>query len=350
MDQYSQRLEKIEEELYRLMPRKADVSWLKGMTDALSADVPPFMIDRFHKPGLELLERGGKRWRPLVMVLCCEAAGGSAQDAYPLSPLVEMAHNGSLIVDDIEDKSVERRGGAAVHLLHGEDLSINAGNLMYFNATALIRNQDNLDESFKYRILDAYCDSLRRLHFGQGLDIQWHNNHEDVPDVPVYLQMCRFKTGALARFAAYSGTLLGGGDREFCLKAAESWEKAGVGFQILDDVKNLTTGNPGKHRGDDIVEGKKSLPVILFHQKAGGEFKEFAKLMNKAGEKGISNGVRDIEAAISMLEEAGTIEAAGKKAQLMLQESLSEIRALYPDKRDSALQCGIIESFIEKML
>lgn len=349
MDQYSERLDKIEEELYRLMPRSADDSWLTGMTDSLSADVPPVMIDRFHAPGLELLGRGGKRWRPLVMVLCAEAAGGNAADVYPLTPMVEMAHNGSLIVDDIEDKSVERRGKPAVHLLYGEDLSINAGNLMYFNATALVRGQ-NMDDSLRYRILDAYCDSLRRLHFGQGLDIQWHNDHKNVPDVPVYLQMCRFKTGALARFAAYVGTLLGGADKTLCDKAAESWEKAGVGFQILDDVKNLTTGNPGKQRGDDIVEGKKSLPVILFHQQANGRFEEFAAFMDKAGEKGIDIGVEDVESAISMLEDAGTIKAAGEKAQSMLQESLSEIRSMFPEESVSALQCGIIESFIEKML
>lgn len=349
MDQYNQRLEKIEEELYRLMPRNADESWLTGMTDSLSAEVPPLMIDRFHAPGLELLARGGKRWRPLVMVLCAEASGANPVDVYPLTPLVEMAHNGSLIVDDIEDKSVERRGKPAVHLIYGEDLSINAGNLMYFNGTALIRQQD-IDESLKYRILDAYCDSLRRLHFGQGLDIQWHNDHRNVPDVSVYLQMCRFKTGALARFAAFAGCLLGGAEDEFCFKAAESWEKAGVGFQILDDVKNLTTGNPGKHRGDDIVEGKKSLPVILFHQQAGEKYKDLAALMDQAGSKGIDKGVGEVESAIAMLEEAGTIRSAGETARAMLMESLSEIRALFSDKAVSDLQCGLIEAFIEKML
>ena len=114
MSQYNNRLKKIEEELYSLMPEKASDGWLASMTDSLSSMVPSVMIDRFHAPGLELLGRGGKRWRPMVMVLCCESAGGRADDAYPLTPLVEMAHNGSLIVDDIEDKSVERRGKPAV--------------------------------------------------------------------------------------------------------------------------------------------------------------------------------------------------------------------------------------------
>ncbi len=332
------------------MPLKADSSWLQDMTDSLSAEVPPSMIDRFHAPSLELLQRGGKRWRPLVMVLCCEAAGGSAEDAYPLTPLVEMAHNGSLIVDDIEDKSVERRGGPSVHLIHGEDLSINAGNLMYFNATSILSRRTDLDDGLRFKILDSYCDSLRRLHFGQGLDIQWHNDHTTVPEVPVYLQMCRFKTGALARFAAYAGVLAGGGNRELCLAAAESWEKAGVGFQILDDVKNLTTGNPGKDRGDDIVEGKKSLPVILFYHKYREHFGDFAALMDKAGELGIAGGVEAVEGAISMLEEAGVIEQAGQTALKMLNESVGELENIFKDHPAGGLQAGIIKSFIEKML
>lgn len=344
MDQYSQRLNKIEEALYRLMPENASGDWLPTMTDSLSSPVPTGMIDKFHAPGLELLKRGGKRWRPLVMVLSCEASGGRAEDVYPLTPMVEMAHNGSLIVDDIEDKSIERRGKPAVHLLYGEDMSINTGTLMMFNATGLVR-RTGLKDSLKFALLDSYCDSLRRLHFGQGLDIQWHNDHKAVPEIPVYLQMCRFKTGALSRFAAYSGSLIGGADLSVCEKAAESWEKAGVGFQILDDVKNLTTGNPGKHRGDDIVEGKKSLPVILFHQSRPEEFPKLAQLMHLAGEKGIDQGSQEVEEAIRILENAGSLDQAKAKAKSMLRESASELREIFADTPSRELQCGLIESF-----
>ena len=350
MDQYSERLGKIEEALEALMPEQASADWLSSMTDALSSPVPSVMIDRFHVPGRELLVRGGKRWRPLVMVLCCEAAGGDPEAAYPFSPMVEMPHNGSLIIDDIEDKSVERRGKPAVHLIHGEDISINAGNLMYFNATALAGRDSGLDDKLRLRLLDAYCDSLRRLHFGQGLDIQWHNYHSSVPDVPVYLQMCRFKTGALARFAAVAGTMLGGGDDELCARAAESWEKAGVGFQILDDVKNLTTGNPGKDRGDDMVEGKKSLPVILYYRDNPERAGELAAFMEKAGKLGIAEGRDAVEGAIALMENAGTIHEAGETARLMLEDSLKEIREIFPGHSAAELQCGIIESFIKKML
>jgi len=344
MDQYNKRLKKIEEELFRLMPAKATPDWLPSMTDSLSCSVPPAMIDRFHAPGVELLERGGKRWRPMVMVLCCESAGGHAEMAYPLTPLVEMAHNGSLIVDDIEDKSVERRGKPAVHLLYGEDLSINAGTLMMFNATSLVKKSAGSD-ALKFALLDSYCDSLRRLHFGQGLDIQWHNNHEIIPEEPVYLQMCRFKTGALARFAATAGTLLGGGDSTDADRAGDCWEKAGVAFQIIDDVKNLTTGNPGKNRGDDIVEGKKSLPVILFFHENPGHFGELASLMDAAGRKGITEGHTEIEKAISILEDAGVLDKAGKRALAMLDESSKELKDIFSDSPSRSLQCDILGSF-----
>ena len=149
------------------------------------------MVDRFNAPGVDLLQRGGKRWRPLVMVLCYEAMGGQGDDIYKLAPLVELPHNGSLIVDDIEDKSEERRGASAVHLIYGDDISINAGNLMYFNGTGIVKDLP-INFEMKFKILDQYCENLRRLHLGQGLDIQWHNDHDVLPEIDVYLQMCRF--------------------------------------------------------------------------------------------------------------------------------------------------------------
>ena len=349
MNHYKDRLKKIEEALYRVMPEKASSRWLDGMTRTKEAEVPPLMIDRFHAPGVELLGRGGKRWRPLVMVLCAEAAGGDPEDIYPLTPLVELPHNGSLIIDDIEDSSVERRGKASVHLLFGEDLSINAGNLMYFGATGLVKDLARPAE-VRFALLDSYCENLRRLHFGQGLDIQWHNDHKQIPSRELYLQMCRFKTGALARFAAQAGVLIAGGSEKTADRAGDIWERIGVGFQILDDVKNLTTGNPGKHRGDDIVEGKKSLPVILFSHSPGCDFSSLAALFEEAGRLGMEKGRDSVEEAIRILSEAGSIKTAGDQALSMLQEALADLKDLFPPGEALDLQLEIAESFIHKML
>ena len=349
MDHNKERLEKIEEALFRVMPEKCDTSWMNGMTRTRETEIPCGMIDVFHAPGVELLKRGGKRWRPLVMVLSNEAAGGDPREVYPLTPMVELAHNGSLIIDDIEDKSVERRGKPSVHLLYGEDLSINAGNLMYFNATGLVAGLDKPAE-LKFALLDSYCENLRRLHFGQGLDIQWHNNHSEIPDVDTYLQMCRFKTGALARFAAQAGVLLAGEHLEKADFAGDVWERIGVGFQVLDDVKNLTTGNPGKQRGDDIVEGKKSLPVILFYKKNPRAFPALAELFKQSGELGMEKGQTRVEEAISLLEKAGTIEQAGEIAGKMMRDALGDLKTLFASGEALALQIDMVETFLKKML
>jgi geranylgeranyl pyrophosphate synthase len=118
-----------------------------------------------------------------------------------------------------------------------------------------------------------------------------------------------------------------------------------VGFQILDDVKNLSTGNPGKDRGDDIVEGKKSLPVILFHQSHRNQYREFAPLMEAAGKKGIQEGSDEVNQAIRILENAGAIKRAEDIALSMLRESAAELREIFPESSARELQCGIIESF-----
>ena len=176
MNHCKDRLEKIEEVLFKSMPEFCSRSWIQDSAGLRTEDLKEITADIFNAPGLELLKRGGKRWRPLVMVLVSEAAGGSDQ-IYDLTPLVELLHNGSLIVDDIEDKSEERRGGKAVHLIYGDDLSINAGNFMYFLPTWLI-DKCTLSDERKYKLYSAYSLAMRRLHCGQGMDIQWHNNHE----------------------------------------------------------------------------------------------------------------------------------------------------------------------------
>jgi len=105
---------------------------------------------------------------------------------------------------------------------------------------------------------------MRGLHLGQAIDISWHRKITFVPTIDEYYVMCGLKTGSLARLAAEAGVYSAGSSQEAAVKFGNAAEKLGIAFQVLDDVKNLTTGVPGKLRGDDIVEGKKSLPVLLY--------------------------------------------------------------------------------------
>lgn len=342
--QYTNRLDKIEEEIKKNLPVECDIEWLKTATGCSNPHISTISANNINKPCIELLYRGGKRWRPLIMLLTAESLNNKVELALKLSPLVELIHNGTLLIDDIEDKAIERRGKPAVHLIYGDDMAINSGNHLYYIATSIIE-QLNIDASLKLKIYESINQNMRRLHFGQGLDIQWHKDLNKIPTIDEYMQMCKFKTGCLASMAAELGAIIGGLNYKLVEEYREIWEEIGVGFQIMDDIKNITTGNPGKHRGDDIVEGKKSLPVILYSN--NNDSKLLLKHMSKAKRKGIIKGKKYIEQAIKILETDNSINKSLEIATNLINKSLEKLKCILPENDTRELLTGLIISFLK---
>lgn len=339
-------LEKIEKEISRVVPSTVDESWIKSAIGKNSFNMTEFSVDNINAPCLELVNRGGKRWRPLVLVLTTAALSGDIDLAIKLSPLVELIHNGTLLIDDIEDKAIERRGKKAVHLIYGDDMTINSGNHLYFIPTTIIETL-SIEDLTKLKIYQSYTENMRRLHFGQGLDIQWHNNLEMIPTVDQYMQMCRFKTGCLASMSGELGAIVAQCDKELYGQIRAVWEDIGVGFQILDDIKNITTGNPGKHRGDDIVEGKKSLPVIMHCNKTS--YEHLLDAIKHAQRYGIIEGSIYIEEAITILEKSNSIKEASDFALNMLNNCIERLKKLIPENNYREQLINLLYGFIDKM-
>jgi octaprenyl-diphosphate synthase len=328
--EYIQRLEKIEAVLRKVLPEEPDSSWMAcsfltpwnaGQSGNLRDSVK-FLA----QPGRELLSRGGKRWRPLLMTLVCESLGGG-EAALSLAPLVEFPHNASLIHDDIEDSSEERRGKPAVHLLYGTDTAINGGCFFYFLPLMCLETWDAPAER-KNSVYALWAAYMRRLHLGQAMDISWHRDFFSLPGPEDYYTMCRLKTGCLAGLAAVLGvraafTTTGpnpGKEGPLGELLGEAAEKLGVGFQILDDVKNLTTGIPGKKRGDDLVEGKKSLPVLLYLEGRAQERRELvARCFSAARSHGCS--APEVEELIGELARTGVLGEAEKQGRALIKEA-----------------------------
>ncbi len=337
-------LEKIEDALKKNLPLKANPEWQKDTFGQLSACVNDSHLENLLLPCRSLMDLGGKRWRPLLMVLCyglSKEAGKkpsvSQDEIYALASLVEFVHTASLIHDDIEDSAESRRGEKSAHIKYGLDTALNAGSWLYFEAASCIQSL-KIPSELKNEFYTLYTMLLRRLHLGQAMDIYWHRNPDVFPTPEEYAQMVRLKTGTLSSLAVQAGLIAGGFSKEEAEEAGKTAEALGEGFQILDDVQNLTTGNPGKKRGDDIVEGKKSLPVLLHIQENPSDASKIAMLFEKAGKEGISSDA--VEECISLLEKSGAIGKAKEKGEECIRENvrlLSTFKGVSEDSRFSVL-------------
>ena len=309
---------------------------LARIEQAVTAPLPPAGLGlgdagaaraEIEAPGWDLLALGGKRWRPLLLALSCRMCGGPEDAAVALAPVVELAHNGSLIVDDIEDGADLRRGAPAAHLRHGLDLAINAGNLLYFLPAGYLAAA-GLDDAVELQVHRRYGQAMLRLHYGQGLDILWHREPERIPPIPEYFTMCRAKSGSLAGLAAALGATAACAPAAVTTLLGEAGEEFGVCFQIIDDVRNLTTGNPGKRRGDDLVEGKKSLPVILYCNRDDDARRRMVALLAAcSAAHSVAAAGAAVEEAIALMEGAGVIEEARDVARRQYRDVVTRLEA-----------------------
>ncbi len=341
---FSTYLERIEEEISQALPFPPTQGWealsFGEKATELSADTFQPLIEPPHS----LIRLGGKRWRPLLLVLAAEAwmhqrdnldeaeKEKLLQAAYHLVPLVEFVHTASLIHDDIEDCSDTRRGLPAAYITYGTDIAINAGSWLYFEAPSCIDTLEafGISAEQRLRLYQSYAMELRRLHLGQAMDIAWHRNAAYCPQPLQYMTMVRNKTGTLAALAVRTGMVIAGADEAVATEAAELAAKIGIGFQIIDDVTNLSSGNPGKQRGDDIVEGKKSLPVLLFAEKTGAQSEQYAELVScftRARKEGIKSPA--VEQAIRLLDASGAISEARTQGIAFITNGCDALEALF---------------------
>jgi len=317
MDQeYTQRISKIDAELKCWLSETADSNWAEKVFPGFGGKTSERSRKALTEPLCDMLSRGGKRWRPLLMTLVCETFGGG-DSALPLTPLVEFSHNASLIHDDIEDDSDERRGKPAIHKAFGVDTAINSGSFFYFLSSCCLESSNIANKEYIYKI---WMDCIRALHLGQAMDISWHRDISIIPGIDEYYLMTSMKTGSLARLAAELGAHIAGAPQESVTLLGEAAQKLGIGFQILDDLKNLTTGIPGKKRGDDIVEGKKGLPILLYLEKYPEKKEKVFYSFHIAKREGTR--APEVGDLLDALGESGVFPETEAKCQAFLKEAM----------------------------
>jgi geranylgeranyl diphosphate synthase, type I len=283
-------------------------------------------------PIWDMLDRGGKRWRPALFLLICEALG--KKDAYCLdfSIIPEVVHNGTLVIDDIEDSSEVRRGKPCTYRIFQNDIAINAGNAMYYlPLLPLMVNREKLSAQTQRNIYEVYVQEMINLSMGQAMDIAWHRGiaNADALSEEDYLQMCAYKTGTLARMAAKIAAVLADAEPKLVEKLGRLAESIGVAFQMQDDILDLTGQEFAKSKGGvggDITEGKRSLMVIYTLKKASA--KDKARLVEILAMHTSDQKLRD--QAIAIMQKYGAMTYVKQTAERMVRESWLEVDKLLP--------------------
>jgi len=282
------------------------------------------------EPMWEFLDRGGKRWRPVLFLLICEVLGKDPEEFVDFAIIPEVVHNGLLMIDDIEDSSEFRRGKPCTYRLFGVDIAINVANEMfYLPLLPLIKNRDKLSDDKVIKIYEIYVQEMVNVGFGQAMDIAWHRGLADADKITwkQYAQMCTFKTGTIARMAAKIAGVLSDANEELVEKLGRFAESIGVAFQIQDDVLDLVGEKFAEGKGGlgrDITEGKRTLIVINTLEKATyRDEKRLLEILNMH-----TTDQKLIDEAIEIVSKYGSLKYAKEFARNLVANSWKEIDSL----------------------
>lgn len=268
---------------------------------------------------------GGKRLRPCVAMLSCEAVKGDVRNVMSLAIALELIHNFTLVHDDIMDKSKLRRNMPAVHIKYGEPTAIIAGDLLFtkaFESMHAITGDTKVFKNVEFGLIDC----IREICEGQQLDIEFENRK--IVSEDEYIEMILKKTAVFFMYAAEAGAILGGGSREQSNALNEYGKSLGLGFQIHDDYLDMSSSEEtlGKDIGNDIRNGKKTLIAVHSLNNAKGEDrKQLEKIFGN--DKATDEQIKQV---YDIFDKIGSIEYA-KKAAITHCEKAKNALELLPD-------------------
>ncbi|WP_019500413.1 polyprenyl synthetase family protein [Pseudanabaena sp. PCC 6802] len=289
------------------------------------------------EPIREISDRGGKSWRSYALMACCNAVGGDFRPYMHLLGMPELIHVGSLIVDDVQDRSTVRRGGKTCHLLYGEPLAINAGTACYFLSELLLPSA-NLSPDIRLQLYELFFKTFRAAHTGQAFDLAGLNSEMDAVVASgdssklerQVLTTCWLKTAVPAGTAARAGGLIGGGSKEQIEALGQYLEALGLAFQIIDDILNLRGFERNlKFRGEDIMQGKVTLPVVKAMSRLTHADRTWLwnTLQSQPKEPAI------VSACIDTIARCGALEACSDRAREMVENAWQSLDPLLKDSQ-----------------
>jgi geranylgeranyl diphosphate synthase type II len=274
-----------------------------------------------YEPGSYILNSGGKRLRPLLVLLSARAVGGEFIQAYNSAAAVEMLHNFTLVHDDIMDNADKRRGRLTLHKKYDHNTAILVGDSLLSVAYEYILKDCNGKAS---EVIGAFTHGLIEVCEGQSMDTDFESRKK--VSLEEYILMIKKKTAVMAEMCCKIGALLGGGTINQVRALGNYGLNLGIAFQIQDDLLDISADEKkfGKTIGGDLLEGKKTFLFLKALEKSNGADRK--KLMKVIENKGIKRN--QVLSFKILYEKLGVLNDANREIKAYTRKALSSINLL----------------------
>ena len=272
-----------------------------------------------------IISAGGKRIRPKLVLLFSEALGYRGAASFELAAVVEFIHTATLLHDDVVDESSLRRGRATANAMFGNAASVLVGDFLYSRAFQMMVSVSNL------RVLEVLAEATNVIAEGEVL--QLINMHDPDLAVDEYLRVIRFKTAKLFEASARLGAVMSGCDAATEEACAAYGRSLGTAFQLVDDLLDYEgdSREMGKNVGDDLREGKPTLPLLIAMSRANDAERA---MLRAAVEHG---AVEELPAIVAIVRRTGALEATRLAARQEADHARACLASLPPSWASDAL-------------
>ncbi len=263
-----------------------------------------------------IIAAGGKRLRPALLLLTCGALGYVGEQRFNLAAVVEFIHTATLLHDDVVDDSALRRGNATANETFGNPASVLVGDFLYSRSFQMMVDAQNM------RVMQVLADATNVIAEGEVMQLM--NMHNAELDEAGYLQVIRSKTAKLFEASARVGAILAESTPETETICADYGQALGTAFQVIDDVLDYTgeAAIMGKNLGDDLREGKATLPLIAAMQRGTPEQRQFVKTAIESG------NVAMLDQVVEIVRDTGALDVARLAASQEAQRAVAAARRL----------------------
>jgi geranylgeranyl diphosphate synthase type I len=285
-----------------------------------------------YRASRQIIDAGGKRLRPFLVLKSCKLVGGREEDAIPTAAALELLHTFTLIHDDIMDQDEKRRGVPTVHTQWGVPIAIMAGDMLFATVYKAITSYTDTKHVTPKRILQVLkeiSEATITLCEGQTRDMMFET--KETVSEEEYFEMIKGKTAALFETSARCGGILGGATKKQVKRLGRFGHYSGIAFQVIDDILGLTADEKilKKPVGNDIREGKRTLMVVYALEKASKSQRK--KILETLGNKDATP--KQIQETINLIDSLGAISYAKKLAEKYIERAKKAL-ASFPASED----------------